>query len=160
MVFLSRHDFTGLTSLRHLELSYNRLRSMEAGSLESLKQLQSIDLSGNVWSCDCYLRPLKEFLELHPFHTGQRDKLVCGGSRLSGKEIDFLQGSEMTCDQVNFTLHPIPADNSVTIYWEQDPDFAPPFVQFKLRLGRLDHEGKISKTLDYDIKTFFKNLRK
>ena len=143
MVFLSRHDFAGLSNLRNLELSYNRLQGMEAGSLESLTALQSIDLSGNNWQCDCYLRPLKQFLESHALHKGQRDKLLCGGQKLNGKEIDLLQVDEMACDDVKFEMVPLKEEKAVTVFWEQPADFIPPFVQFKLKISRVTDTGKI-----------------
>ena len=142
MVYLTRHDFAGLSSLRTLDLSYNRLRAIEDGSLESLQSLQEIDLSGNNWSCDCYSKPLKDFLDNFPYHKGMREDLVCGGTKSSGQNMDRLNSDRMTCDDIKFNITNIDSEKATaTVAWDQ-PDLAPPFVQFRLRFSRVTLNGK------------------
>ena len=144
MEFLSRQDFAGLGQLRKLDLSYNRLRSIEDGSLGSLQSLQEIDLSGNDWSCDCYMRPLKEFLDNNPYHKGQREQLVCGGDEMAGEMIDFIHDDKMKCPDVGFnvTLDNEQGQAAATVWWNQPATFAPPFVQWRLKLSIFTSDGK------------------
>lgn len=141
MEFLSRQDFTGLGQLRKLDLSYNRLRSIEDGSLGSLQSLQEIDLSGNDWSCDCYMRPLKEFLDNNPYHKGQREQLVCGGDEMSGEMIDFIHDDKMKCPNVGFNITIDSEQSTATVRWNQPSTFAPPFVQWRLKLSIFTSNG-------------------
>ena len=142
MEFLSRQDFTGLSQLRKLDLSYNRLRSIEDGSLGSLQSLQEIDLSGNDWSCDCYMRPLKEFLDNNPYHKGQREDLVCGGDQMAGELIDFIPDDKMKCPNVGFNITLDAETASATVWWNQPATFSPPFVQWRLKLSILTSNGE------------------
>ena len=59
-------------NLRLIDVSYNHLRAIEDGTLEGLSNLDRIDLSGNNWNCDCYLKSLKLFLNDNPVHRGIR----------------------------------------------------------------------------------------
>ena len=59
-------------NLRLIDVSYNHLRAIEDGTLEGLGNLDRIDLSGNNWNCDCYLKSLKLFLNDNPVHRGIR----------------------------------------------------------------------------------------
>ncbi|XP_029689627.1 leucine-rich repeat-containing protein 38 isoform X2 [Takifugu rubripes] len=45
--------FTGLTSLRELELEQNGLTQLDVGILESLPSLRVLRLEGNPWLCSC-----------------------------------------------------------------------------------------------------------
>ncbi|KAF7461557.1 platelet glycoprotein IX [Marmota monax] len=48
---------------RHLLLSNNSLRSVSPGALDHLPQLQTLEVAGNPWHCDCHLTYLRLWLE-------------------------------------------------------------------------------------------------
>jgi len=161
MVYLTRLDFAGLSNVRKLDIGYNRLRSIEDGSLQRLNSLTSIDLSGNNWSCDCYLRPLKQFLSRNAVHHGQREKLTCGeGGDHAGKEIDHLRESQLICEPVEFTVDPgLITDNTAVVEWTGD-HYSPPYVTFKLNLSGVTNTGlyllHFNKKKDFfPLKSFF-----
>ena len=55
-------SFRGLASLRSLDLSRNRLRSVPPQSFSYLAWLGSLNLDMNTWNCTCELRELAAFL--------------------------------------------------------------------------------------------------
>ncbi|XP_075908346.1 immunoglobulin superfamily member 10-like, partial [Petromyzon marinus] len=50
-----------VSTLAHLSLADNRLRSLPPSLLASMPALESLSLQGNPWACDCALRPLREW---------------------------------------------------------------------------------------------------
>ena len=149
LVYLVKDDFRGLHSLRNLDIAYNRLRSIEDGALQSLTSLSSLDLSGNNWSCDCYLRSLKQYLSRTSVHHGQREELLCGeGGQHAGKAIDRLRESQFICEPVKFTVNPdLITSNSAVVQWSEEY-YAPPYVTFKLNLSGVTDTGTCSYSLD------------
>ncbi|XP_061431384.1 LOW QUALITY PROTEIN: immunoglobulin superfamily member 10-like [Lethenteron reissneri] len=69
-----------VSTLAHLSLADNRLRSLPPSLLTSMPALESLTLQGNPWACDCALRPLREWAA-----GNAADVLKCtaveGGSR-------------------------------------------------------------------------------
>ena len=62
LVYLRASHLESFAELKSLDLGLNQLKSVEKRALEFLTGADRIDLSGNNWSCDCYLQPLKTFL--------------------------------------------------------------------------------------------------
>uniref|UniRef100_A0A8P4K2Z5 Leucine rich repeat containing 38a n=1 Tax=Dicentrarchus labrax TaxID=13489 RepID=A0A8P4K2Z5_DICLA len=55
---VGRDAFTGLTSLRELELERNGLTELDVSILESLPSLRMLRLEGNPWFCNCHFAKL------------------------------------------------------------------------------------------------------
>jgi hypothetical protein len=141
--FVNKYEFRGLGALRKLDISFNRIRSIEDGALQSLPSLVTLDLSGNNWSCDCYMRSLKNYLSRTAVHRGQAGELKCGeGGDHSGKEIDNLQESQLTCEPVQFTVELLTSDSAL-VQWNEPQRYTPPYVSFKLNLSGVTDTGEI-----------------
>ena len=83
---------------------------------------------------------IQAFLDNHAFHKGQREPLICGGSKSAGQEIDLLHDDQLTCDDVIYNVTVDGELKTATVYWEQT-EFSPPFAQFKLNLSRISDTG-------------------
>ncbi|KAG8002383.1 Leucine-rich repeat-containing protein 38 [Nibea albiflora] len=69
---VGRDAFTGLTSLRELELEKNGLTHLDVSILESLPSLRMLRLEGNPWFCSCH------FAKLFVWLMENRHKLLEG----------------------------------------------------------------------------------
>lgn len=69
---VGQDTFTGLTSLRELELERNGLSALDVGVLERLPSLRVLRLEGNPWLCNCH------FAKLFVWLTENRHKLPTG----------------------------------------------------------------------------------
>ncbi|KAJ8283473.1 hypothetical protein COCON_G00023230 [Conger conger] len=74
--------FVGVTALKSLHLENNRLRSLPR-SLE-LSSLQNITISGNPWTCNCMLAPLRRWMD-----SGRHrpDGICSAPSQQKGKQV-------------------------------------------------------------------------
>lgn len=73
---ISRDAFTGLTSLRELDLKQNGFTVLDVGVLEPLPSLRLLRLEGNPWLCNCHFGKLFAWLSdnRHKLPTG---KICC-----------------------------------------------------------------------------------
>ncbi|XP_072223274.1 leucine-rich repeat-containing protein 38-like [Leuresthes tenuis] len=72
LTIVGRNSFTGLTSLRELELERNGFAILDVRVLEPLPSLRTIRLEGNPWLCNCH------FAKLFVWLTQNRHKLPAG----------------------------------------------------------------------------------
>ena len=141
LIYVQKEDLSSLKNVESLDFSFNRLRAIEGGALQFLSNLQELDLSGNNWSCDCYLRDLKRYLSRMPIHRGAQRKLLCGeGGELAGKEIDTIPESQLRCLPENFQVE----NNEIgeaKLSWVNH-NTPPPYVTFRLNLSGVTDTGK------------------
>ena len=127
--YLRRSELDGLYNLRVLDMAYNRLRSIERGTLEGLKNLDRVDLSGNNWSCDCYLRDLKHYLRNKGVHHGSREMVTCSDPMHSNDLLDSIQESQLVCQELKFNI----SESGSKIKIQSGPvNDQPPFAQYRL----------------------------
>lgn len=76
--------FTGLTSLRELELERNALSTLKVGALSQLPSLRVVRLEGNPWICNCNFANLFTWLmeNSHKLPNGKYSQTAFPGSQL------------------------------------------------------------------------------
>ena len=72
---------------------------------------------------------------------------MCGeGGEHTGKEIENLRESQMSCEPVQFQVTRDPLmENAAVVDWSGD-DYAPPYVSFKLNLSGVTTTGNNNHT--------------
>ena len=87
-----------LRSLKRVDLSSNRLKSVEDSSFSFLN-LKSIELQRNPWQCDCYLRYLKRWLGSDASTLSSESNIRCHSpSAFSGVTLNSIDEEALTCD--------------------------------------------------------------
>ncbi|XP_051523170.1 leucine-rich glioma-inactivated protein 1-like isoform X2 [Myxocyprinus asiaticus] len=92
---ISPRAFRGLKSLIHLSLAYNNLETLPKDIFKGMDALTKVDLRGNMFSCDCKLKWLVEWM----YSTNATvDKLYCSGPPpYQGKTINDLVSQSFDC---------------------------------------------------------------
>ena len=96
---LSPGAFRGLAKLRELRLDGNRLTTLPSGTLAPLTAVRQVRLHDNPWSCDCRVRPLKQWLDqLQPI---QRKEASCAEPlRLRDSPFGVIRLGQFSCPPV------------------------------------------------------------
>uniref|UniRef100_A0A8C1YMN6 Leucine-rich glioma-inactivated protein 1 n=1 Tax=Cyprinus carpio TaxID=7962 RepID=A0A8C1YMN6_CYPCA len=99
---ISPFTFRGLKSLIHLSLAYNNLETLPKDLFRGMEALTKVDLRGNLFSCDCKLKWLVDWM----FHTNVTvDQIFCNGPEAyQGKKINDLVAQSFDCITTDFSL--------------------------------------------------------
>ncbi|MPC64008.1 Leucine-rich repeat-containing protein 4C [Portunus trituberculatus] len=104
--------FRCLATLEVLKLSGNLLVYLMQDLLVPLKALHGLNLNNNPWTCDCRLRPMRQWMLDHKITSVTAP--TCGKpKRVSGTSWKFLELDEFVCE---------PHVSAVTEYLEADED--------------------------------------
>uniref|UniRef100_A0A8C9SJ33 Leucine-rich, glioma inactivated 1b n=1 Tax=Scleropages formosus TaxID=113540 RepID=A0A8C9SJ33_SCLFO len=83
---ISPYAFRGLKSLIHLSLAYNNLQTLPRDVFKGMEALTKVDLRGNIFSCDCKLKWLVEWI----YHTNATvDQIYCSTEFAAYQSLKF-----------------------------------------------------------------------
>jgi len=116
--------------LKYVDLSYNKLKSVQPRSLDSVK---AASFKGNKWICDCWLDYFRSWLETS---ISNKD-LTCDGGPLNLLSKPIKELDDLSCESRYRARNFISASvnhNSIKITW-QHPYKPPAFVQTLVLYG-------------------------
>ncbi|KAK2865704.1 hypothetical protein Q7C36_001760 [Tachysurus vachellii] len=99
---ISPFAFRGLKSLIHLSLAFNNLESLPKDLFKGVDTLTKVDLRGNLFTCDCKLKWLVDWI----YHTNATvDQIYCNSPpAYQGKKINDLTPQSFDCITTDFSL--------------------------------------------------------
>ncbi|XP_017316417.1 leucine-rich glioma-inactivated protein 1 [Ictalurus punctatus] len=99
---ISPFAFRGLKSLIHLSLAFNNLESLPKDLFKWVDTLTKVDLRGNLFTCDCKLKWLVDWI----YHTNATvDQIYCNSPpAYQGKKINDLTPQSFDCITTDFSL--------------------------------------------------------
>ncbi|KTF86722.1 hypothetical protein cypCar_00020871 [Cyprinus carpio] len=99
---INEDAFLGLPHLEYLFIENNQIKSISPFAFRGLKSLIHLDLRGNLFSCDCKLKWLVDWM----FHTNVTvDQIFCNGPEAyQGKKINDLVAQSFDCITTDFSL--------------------------------------------------------
>ncbi|XP_060565148.1 insulin-like growth factor-binding protein complex acid labile subunit [Ruditapes philippinarum] len=81
-----------------IDLSFNRLQSLQVEVFSHLTSTANVRLAGNLWNCDCHLRWLREALDNATYTIELPYTLKCATPvKLAGKSFIDLKPSDFVC---------------------------------------------------------------
>ncbi|XP_065098795.1 leucine-rich glioma-inactivated protein 1b [Paramisgurnus dabryanus] len=110
---ISPHAFRGLKSLIHLSLAYNNLETLPKDIFKGMDSLTKVDLRGNMFSCDCKLKWLVDWM----YSTNATvDQLHCNGpAAYQGKKINDLVPQSFDCITAEYVLRKTLTFESISV---------------------------------------------
>ncbi|KTF80445.1 hypothetical protein cypCar_00033775, partial [Cyprinus carpio] len=105
--------FQGLPHLEYLFIENNKIESISPHAFRGLKSLIHLDLRGNMFSCDCKLKWLVEWM----YSTNATvDQLYCSGPPpYQGRKINDLVPRSFDCITAEFALKKTLAFESISV---------------------------------------------
>nr|XP_033804522.1 matrix-remodeling-associated protein 5 isoform X2 [Geotrypetes seraphini] len=146
-------DYFRLSTLKHLYLSENVIKTLPAGMMKSMPMLESLYLHGNPWSCDCSMKwLLEENMKPEGVLKCKKDRAYEGGQlcptcssprHLYKQEMQSL--SDVSCTRP--IIQSPSKQNSSTTQMEDENELesaeASQTVQGKIFLNMTDEHGNI-----------------
>ncbi|XP_039272854.2 leucine-rich repeat transmembrane protein FLRT3-like [Styela clava] len=130
-------SLASLTFLEHLDLSFNRLQSVEPGSFSSLISLKTVILHDNPWQCDCHLKYLKTWLTETPALMTMDSNTICfTPNAFQGVTLRSLDHESLTCSskqvpKYNISISP----KAFTLSWLISDTSNPDYVEYNAFCG-------------------------
>ncbi|XP_067651138.1 carboxypeptidase N subunit 2-like isoform X2 [Haliotis asinina] len=123
---IEKNQFDNLQNLNELDISLNKLKNIPGEVFTSLQKDVLLHLHKNSWHCDCYVKPLKLWLESHgsDLRTCHRDTLYrdqctlekCHSpSSLANIQIRMLEQSDLNVCTKDSTSDPLPTNTQLAI---------------------------------------------
>lgn len=132
-------SFQGLTTLKKLNLSSNRLLTVENKAFDKLPTQVSIELQHNPWECDCNLIYLKKWLLVRsPILSIGKGGVTCSTPvKFKSVKLDAIDVEDLTCNNDYIKPEHVSAvdPSSVKVNYDVDRDGEPPFVTYSLMYG-------------------------
>ncbi|XP_030057939.1 matrix-remodeling-associated protein 5 [Microcaecilia unicolor] len=146
-------DYFRLSTLKHLSLSENVIKTLPAGMVQSMPVLESLYLHGNPWSCDCSMKwLLQENRKPEGVLKCKKDRAYEGGQlcptcssprHLYKQEIQSL--SDVSCTKPIIQSAFKQNSSATQMEGENEPESAEALqtVQGKISLNMTDEHGNI-----------------
>jgi Leucine-rich repeat (LRR) protein len=94
---IAKDAFKSLQSSK-IDISFNKLQSLQAEVFSHLTSTANVNLGGNLWNCDCHLRWLREALDNATYTIELPYTLKCATPvKLAGKSFIDLKPSDFVC---------------------------------------------------------------
>nr|XP_002120213.1 leucine-rich repeat transmembrane protein FLRT3-like isoform X1 [Ciona intestinalis] len=134
-------SLSGLTMLTKLDLSSNKLQSVEYGAFDGQQRLRTCELQNNPWQCDCYLTYLKRWLSSTTTTLSSERNTRCSTPQaFSGVTLRNIDQEVLNCDIREagaFRISDV-TSNSAILSWSnstETPD--PAFVNIRVMSGKM-----------------------
>ncbi|XP_048254850.1 carboxypeptidase N subunit 2-like isoform X1 [Haliotis rufescens] len=123
---IEKNQFDNLQNLKELDISLNKLQNVPRAVFASFKKDVLLHLHKNSWHCDCYVKPLKLWLEGHgsDLRTCHRDTLYqdqcmmekCHSpSSLENIQIKMLEDADLNVCSTDSPSDPLPTNTQLAI---------------------------------------------
>ena len=137
-----RHgSFRGLTVLEKLDLSSNRLLSVENKAFDSLPPQASVELQDNPWRCDCNLLYLKKWLLVRGsiLFSGKGEITCNTPDKFNKVTLEAIDVEVLTCPSDTIKVErAIPISPlSVEVDYDVVVDGEPPYVTYSLMYAEM-----------------------
>ena len=132
--------FRNLEKLSKLDLSSNKLVSVEKGSFDHLLPSVSIELHDNPWRCDCNLVYLKRWLtSATSILLSSKSDIKCNApASFQGVTVDAIDVEALTCRDSHFSINATSTDSTkIVVACDVRGNEEPPYVSYLVMYGAM-----------------------